>query len=334
MWVADFRNTSTTLRRRAARHHVTRSTTCPLYAPLHALLRRAVNPPWEARASRCSRRWRTSVGHAWQTAWGRRRTSSRRPTGSRLPDAADHGERRRSPSRRGRPARRASWFRSSVTTRRSAQVRRMGAPGKGWPGCQGPRCVQRPRRLEELGDLNSRAPMDGWRRRGCAPVCYRDPGGEHGDAFLRHHERLAGRSGLPHARKARPVTPWHSWLRGDEEKITYQDTVMQPPHQRHPTSPGEIRAPSTVVAATALGVQNVECRKPWHAHGSPAVLRRPRLDDGHGRVPADLPSAARLARITVTPRRRPPSRSAGSGRGRGALPDDPQQKLGHPTPQY
>ncbi len=114
--------------------------------------------------------------------------------------------------------------------------------------CQG-RCVQRSRGFEELGDLNGR-PHGRQRREGA--LCDCDQGGEHGDAFLRAPRTLAGRPGLPHARK-RVITPWHSWLEGRGKKITYRDTAPQP---RSVINSPEWSGLSTVVAATAPSLQN------------------------------------------------------------------------------
>ena len=175
MWVADFRNTSTTLHSDVVlpaatwyeKHDLSSTDMHPfMHCFDEAVTRRGRRAP----TSRCSRPWLASSA-AWPpVTWTPRRTSSRSRWVT-TPRSHDHGERRR--SRADVDARQDHAEAGPDRARLHAgrlQVRPHGsAPGKGRPGSQG-RCVQRPGAFDELGDLNGRAPMDGNAGEG-APLC-------------------------------------------------------------------------------------------------------------------------------------------------------------------
>ena len=267
MWVADFRNTSTTLHSDvvlpAATWYEKHDLSSTDMHPFMHCFDEAVNPPWEARTD--FEVFQTLARLVGRMAPGHLDTQTdvvAVPLGHDSPDAMTMAD-GVVPEQTWTPGK--TMPKLVPIERDYTQVGykfdRMGPllPKAGLASKGVAYNVQEA--YEQLGDLNGRAPMDGNAGEGM-PLCdtaikaanmaLRFSGTTNGSLAVQGFRTLEKRVGNEMAFLAE----------GDEEKkITYQDTVLQP--RSVITSP-EWSGSEHGGRRYSAFVQNVECRKPWH----------------------------------------------------------------------
>ena len=267
MWVADFRNTSTTLHSDvvlpAATWYEKHDLSSTDMHPFMHCFDEAVNPPWEARTD--FEVFQTLARLVGRMAPGHLDTQTdvvAVPLGHDSPDAMTMAdgvvpEQTWTP---GKTMPKLVAIERDYTQvgykydRIGPLVPKAGLASKGV-------AYNMQEAYEQLGDLNGRAPMDGNAGEGM-PLCdtaikaanmaLRFSGTTNGSLAVQGFRTLEKRVGNEMAFLAE----------GDEEKkITYQDTVLQP--RSVITSP-EWSGSEHGGRRYSAFVQNVECRKPWH----------------------------------------------------------------------
>ena len=267
MWVADFRNTSTTLHSDvvlpAATWYEKHDLSSTDMHPFMHCFDEAVNPPWEARTD--FEVFQTLARLVGRMAPGHLDTQTdvvAVPLGHDSPDAMTMAsgvvpEQTWTPGKtmpKLVPIERDYTQVGYKFDRMGPLLEKAGLAAKGV-------AFNVQEAFEELGDLNGRAPMDGNAGEG-APLCdtaikaanmaLRFSGTTNGSLAVQGFRTLEKRVGNEMAFLAE----------GDEEKkITYQDTVLQP--RSVITSP-EWSGSEHGGRRYSAFVQNVECRKPWH----------------------------------------------------------------------
>ena len=267
MWVADFRNTSTTLHSDvvlpAATWYEKHDLSSTDMHPFMHCFDEAVNPPWEARTDfEVFQTLAHLVGRMAADHLGTQTDVVAVPLGHDSPDAMTMAsgvvpEQTWTPGKtmpKLVPIERDYTQVGYKFDRMGPLLEKAGLAAKGV-------AFNVQEAFEELGDLNGRAPMDGNAGEG-APLCdtaikaanmaLRFSGTTNGSLAVQGFRTLEKRVGNEMAFLAE----------GDEEKkITYQDTVLQP--RSVITSP-EWSGSEHGGRRYSAFVQNVECRKPWH----------------------------------------------------------------------
>ena len=267
MWVADFRNTSTTLHSDvvlpAATWYEKHDLSSTDMHPFMHCFDEAVNPPWEARTD--FEVFQTLARLVGRMAPGHLDTQTdvvAVPLGHDSPDAMTMAsgvvpEQTWTPGKtmpKLVPIERDYTQVGYKFDRMGPLLPKAGLASKGV-------AYNVQEAYEQLGDLNGRAPMDGNAGEGM-PLCdtaikaanmaLRFSGTTNGSLAVQGFRTLEKRVGNEMAFLAE----------GDEEKkITYQDTVLQP--RSVITSP-EWSGSEHGGRRYSAFVQNVECRKPWH----------------------------------------------------------------------
>ncbi len=267
MWVADFRNTSTTLHSDvvlpAATWYEKHDLSSTDMHPFMHCFDEAVNPPWEARTD--FEVFQTLARLVGRMAPGHLDTQTdvvAVPLGHDSPDAMTMAsgvvpEQTWTPGKtmpKLVPIERDYTQVGYKFDRMGPLLPKAGLAAKGV-------AFNVQEAYEQLGDLNGRAPMDGNAGEGM-PLCdtaikaanmaLRFSGTTNGSLAVQGFRTLEKRVGNEMAFLAE----------GDEEKkITYQDTVLQP--RSVITSP-EWSGSEHGGRRYSAFVQNVECRKPWH----------------------------------------------------------------------
>ena len=267
MWVADFRNTSTTLHSDvvlpAATWYEKHDLSSTDMHPFMHCFDEAVNPPWEARTDfEVFQTLAHLVGRLAADHLGTQTDVVAVPLGHDSPDAMTMAsgvvpEQTWTPGKtmpKLVPIERDYTQVGYKFDRMGPLLPKAGLAAKGV-------AFNVQEAYEQLGDLNGRAPMDGNAGEGM-PLCdtaikaanmaLRFSGTTNGSLAVQGFRTLEKRVGNPMAFLAE----------GDEEKkITYQDTVLQP--RSVITSP-EWSGSEHGGRRYSAFVQNVECRKPWH----------------------------------------------------------------------